>query len=477
MAWSMRPVSLLVAVLFFSGSHPASGYQFVKIADEAAGFAPFDSTPSINDGGEVAFYNGGSTVVVGTAASFKRIAGTSCAGPSGALYCTEPEAGRPFTSFSPTSLWPSISNRGSVAFHAAFAGGEGIYRFDPPSTLTKIVDTDDAPGFAGLAHEVAMNNAGTVAFLATSGPSTSSPRVALYTGNGGSLTLRADTSGPISALGYIAINDGGTVFFSAVLDSGAEAVATDPGGIRLQTGDSCGGFVIEDTGHTSIADNGVMVFGALSRPGGDHGYLVFDGSSCTPHLWGPFEAQAWINSVGSISWTDSGSAVLRDGQFVVATGDALCGGTVGPSVSVGREAQNDRGWMAFKYLLQTGPGATTGIAIAFPEGDEHLLGPGVSVVDCALVSASPSADQDGDGESDSTDLCPGTPASAPVDEAGCSQSEFCARVSVTALAARRTCKRSDWRNDEPLMILPAQDCTVARNGTAILTDDLCVPTP
>ncbi len=51
-------------------------------------------------------------------------------------------------------------------------------------------------------------------------------------------------------------------------------------------------------------------------------------------------------------------------------------------------------------------------------------------------------DDDLDGEHDHSDRCQSTPAGEPVDDAGCSLAEFCARQTVG-------CANADWRNDEP----------------------------
>jgi len=72
-------------------------------------------------------------------------------------------------------------------------------------------------------------------------------------------------------------------------------------------------------------------------------------------------------------------------------------------------------------------------------------------------------DADGDGEIDPTDACPGTPPGGPVDEAGCSREQFCARFTGDTL----TCARSDWRNDEPGAVNPG-DCRPEQPGRSWL---------
>jgi hypothetical protein len=60
------------------------------------------------------------------------------------------------------------------------------------------------------------------------------------------------------------------------------------------------------------------------------------------------------------------------------------------------------------------------------------------------------ADDDNDGIFNSMDLCPHTPENQPVDNSGCSKTEFCA-----SFAASRQCAAADWKNDNPL---GARDC-------------------
>ena len=63
----------------------------------------------------------------------------------------------------------------------------------------------------------------------------------------------------------------------------------------------------------------------------------------------------------------------------------------------------------------------------------------------------PTSDGDNDGETDRTDLCPNTTEGVEVDLAGCSLAQFCSQVETTTGAGKRRCKKSDWKNDEPLM--------------------------
>lgn len=88
-----------------------------------------------------------------------------------------------------------------------------------------------------------------------------------------------------------------------------------------------------------------------------------------------------------------------------------------------------------------------------------------ALADLAMCLADPpSSDQDGDGEVDATDRCPGTAGSEDVDDAGCSRAQFCASIKVGPLWSAARCLWSDWRNDEPIFF--PRDCRILR-GAAV----------
>ena len=91
----------------------------------------------------------------------------------------------------------------------------------------------------------------------------------------------------------------------------------------------------------------------------------------------------------------------------------------------------------------------------------------------AAQNCPPPADTDGDEVPDARDHCAGTAASDPVDENGCSLAQFCAVDATTALG-KRTCRKLDWKNDEPLMAARDADCRVDKGGLGT-ADDRCVP--
>lgn len=107
-----------------------------------------------------------------------------------------------------------------------------------------------------------------------------------------------------------------------------------------------------------------------------------------------------------------------------------------------------------------------------PDCEADLAQCEADLTECLANSIVP--DQDGDGEADATDTCPDTPEGAEVDQAGCSLEQFCTAIDATTPQGVRICKKSDWRNDEPLMNAKEADCWVEKGGRG-RADDRCVP--
>jgi hypothetical protein len=116
---------------------------------------------------------------------------------------------------------PDINDLGEVAYFAEYSGGTGIFRGPDPSTDTI---ADSGGPFAGFGLDVSINDAGTVAFVAS-----------LDVGGGGvfigpdpATDTVADSSGAYSVLSTPSINEAGTVAFSAELDAGGRGIFTGP---------------------------------------------------------------------------------------------------------------------------------------------------------------------------------------------------------------------------------------------------------
>jgi hypothetical protein len=177
--------------------------------------------PSINDEGTVAFVgelsSTGSGVFTGSGSALTTIADTS--GP-----------------LSDFSLSTSINDENTVAFVAdQDSGGSGIFK-GSGGALTTIADTR---GSFTRFNPPSINNEGTVAFIPEAGGVSGS---GVFIGSGGALTTIADTSGPFSSFSNSrpGINDGGTVAFTAGLDSGESGAFTASDGTFTTIADDSG---------------------------------------------------------------------------------------------------------------------------------------------------------------------------------------------------------------------------------------------
>ncbi len=73
------------------------------------------------------------------------------------------------------------------------------------------------------------------------------------------------------------------------------------------------------------------------------------------------------------------------------------------------------------------------------------------IAEVAQCEAAGPPDIDGDGEPDASDRCVNTSPLTSIDASGCSRAQFC------TTQPRSSCKRADWRNDEPTAKKPG-DC-------------------
>jgi len=163
-----------------------------------------------------------------------------------------------------------------------------------------------------------------------------------------------------------------------------------------------------------------------------------------------------------LAWATAGAHVV----FVDATPPDADGDGVSDVVDNCPDAANPG--QADADLDQVGdacdpnPGAPdTPIAVC----EEERESAEAELVEC--LAALPLPDEDDDGEHDATDRCPGTffGATIPVDDAGCSQREFCEAQPLDA------CSKADWGNDEPKN---PRDCARFRGSSRT---QFCAETP
>lgn len=129
-----------------------------------------------------------------------------------------------------------------------------------------------------------------------------------------------------------------------------------------------------------------------------------------------------------------------------------------------------------EYVVQAGINTDAGVDFAVEgtfvvDGEADVSAGGTAQV--RLMNSNPPpeplSDDDEDGEVNATDMCPNTFEAAEVDQAGCSQDQFCSNIDASTVLGRRTCRRSDWKNDEPLRVNPA-DCMLEGTGCVLNFD-------
>jgi hypothetical protein len=204
------------------GSITAIARSFQSIPDGNGTFALL-SVPALNDTGQVAFADGLSGIFRGDGATMLvQVARAGDPAPDGN------------GSFAATFSDPAVNNMGDVAFFASLAGtsgstsdNQGIFIRKGDALMTIVRRGQDAPDGNGrflnlnTPDDVAINEAGQVAFLATltGTASGSTDNTGLFRGDGTTLTQivrtgdRAPDGSVINNLSLPALNDAGQVAF------------------------------------------------------------------------------------------------------------------------------------------------------------------------------------------------------------------------------------------------------------------------
>jgi hypothetical protein len=346
------PITLCAVALLSSESGVAaqepSAYEFTLIADISG-----SSTVSLNNRGTVSFI---AWTSAGEPAVF-----TGNGGPLTLLV----DGNAPFSSF---GAWnTSINASGTVAFTGGLIGdGAGIF-----TASRRGVNTIARTGYAfvALGLRPSINNAGTVAFLGSS-----SGEGGLFAGRGDAIpTLYYGNRppSPFFTFGSPAINENGTLaFLAGVRTPGApdwEGIFTGDGGPTATIADSRSGFFRLDS-EPSINNAGAASFAAILT-NGVSGIFVGDGGpvSTIADSTGPF-SDLWlsspvINNNGSVVFfaelTGGGVGIFTGPDplmdKVIAVGDSLLGSVVTEFFLNGsRLGFNDRGEVAFVTHLGDG---------------------------------------------------------------------------------------------------------------------------
>ena len=229
----------------------------VTIATTAGEFDQFGFEPTINNGGVVAFKAQLDTFDQGL------FSGQD--GKRSTLTTHYLSSTSQFSEFGTLSR-PSINNLGDIAFEESVdSGASGI--FVTEGSGFKTIAAPDPNVNVGWPT---LNDSGTVAFHRFFNDQAGEE---LVTGNGGPLTVVADTSGPFRSFGQVfgitppALNNNGDVAFLADLDSGGSGIFTGPDPITdrvIGTGDTLDGSTVTNLRFCDegLNDSGQLAFQA-----------------------------------------------------------------------------------------------------------------------------------------------------------------------------------------------------------------------
>jgi hypothetical protein len=246
------------------------GKKLTIIASTADEFAFFGFDTSLNNSGEVAFAaeldNGDEGLFSGSG---------SKKGGLTTHYLTST------SDFDGSDSRPSINNLGDIAFVESIDFVRGIF-VGQEGDFTEIAAPEPSDPSIGYRTPM-LNDAGTAAFQRSFTDEATQEFVEqIVTGNGGPLTVVADTRDEFAFFGFRppSINNDGEVAFHATLDDGTSGsfVGSDPVADRvIATGDTLDGSIVQNLVfcEEGLSDSGELAFVAqLVDPNSPEGFRV-----------------------------------------------------------------------------------------------------------------------------------------------------------------------------------------------------------
>lgn len=337
----------LCAALPAGGRADPTSYTFTNIAQASGGFVNPFFNPSINNSGQVAF--------VQSSTGLSQTVFRGSGGPLTSIASFTPVFGFGGGGFILSGT--SINSSGTVAFWGNPGGGNvRIFTGTGGGAVTAI----SPAGLGGLGLSPAINDAGTVAFLATQGG-----QPVIFTGSGGPVTPVVQAGGQFVAFGNPEINNAGTVAaFFVTQPVGGRGILTAGGGAVTTLVDSAGPFA-NFSSNLSINDAGAVAFRADTDAGGS-GIFLASGGAILPiaDIDGPFRFLEFpsLNNQGQVAFfglLDTGGRGIFTGpdptaDRVLGIGDPLFGSTVTDISLFGGLQLNDAGQIAFIASLADG---------------------------------------------------------------------------------------------------------------------------
>lgn len=236
-----------------------AGMKPITIASTDGDFQRFGFEPTVNNSSVVAF-----RAQLDAFDEFSFDQGLfSRQGKRGELTTYYLSSSSQFSEFGALSR-PAINNLGAIAFEASVDGESNSGVFVAEGTNFKTIAAPDANIIVDRPN---LNDAGTVAFHRFFNDQ---PGEELVTGDGGPLTVVADTSGRFQSFGFYfgftppALNNNGQVAYLAALDAGGSAIflGAEPGAERvIGTGDTLDGSTITNL---RFCDDGLNDAGQLA---------------------------------------------------------------------------------------------------------------------------------------------------------------------------------------------------------------------
>ncbi|MEK6643144.1 MAG: thrombospondin type 3 repeat-containing protein [Planctomycetota bacterium] len=401
----------LIVLVLFTVATPlqAVTYTFTRIADSSGPFQSFDSHPSINNSGLVAFT---ATLDAGVSGVY-----TGNGGPTVEMIGT----GTTYAGFGPTT----INNSGSVAFNANRLDGETAILVGSGTSASEIVDSTGDYKVLGGGF---ISDGGAVVF---GGRFDSDNEAGVFNASGTVNTVASAASPNTLNLPHFAsISSAGIIAFSAQLDDNSYAVFKFPTGVpALDTSGEYRDFP-ESVAINSSGSYALIALRDLGLTGGGAA-IVKDGIKLTDTISGPFSTLLTgisMNASGTLAFRATRTGTTSSGIYtgtnpvndkVIELGDPLDGSSVNSfgGGTAAPQAINDSGQIVFYVTLGDG---RFGVYRADPvtgvdscPADPTKTAPGQC--GCGV----PDTDTDGDSTADCNDGCPNDATKVAPGACGC----------------------------------------------------------